>query len=106
MAKRFSIVSLNNEDIFLPGFVLPKELSKSSLFIEILSEFSSFEKVNVEIEHCLLLDFPDKDEDISLKDLDILVDNFDILIEKGHLYSEEILSFDIYGIGEEELIDG
>lgn len=107
MAKRFSIVTLNNnENLFLRGFVEPSELSNSELFLDMLSEFSSFEKVAVEIEHCLLLDYPGKDENISISELEELVDKFDILMEANHLYSEELLSFELYGIKEDEYIEG
>ena len=105
MAKRFSIVRIGDESIFLRGYAEATDLGQSEVFLETLATYSSFEKVNVEIEHCLLLDFPGRDVDISIEDLEELVDNFEVLMDENHLYSEEILSFEILGIKEDEYIE-
>ena len=100
MAKKFSIVTIKNneEEIFLRGFAEPEDLSNSKLFVANLSEFSTYDKVFVEIEHCLLLDFPGNDVDISVKELSILVEDFDDLVDGGYIYSEAVIHLEMYGI--------
>lgn len=100
MAKRFSIVSVKNEEIFLKGFALPKDLPNSNLFLEVLGEIPTSDSVNVEINHCLLLDFPGDDSDITVEELNILLEKYDYLIENDHIYSEEIITFAINGLKE------
>lgn len=105
MAKRFSIVTVNNEDIFLKGYAMPKDLSNSKIFLEVLSEISSYQKVEVEINHCLFLDFPDDDVDISVEDLEFVVENVDYFIENQNIFSEEIITFEMNGLMDDEIVE-
>lgn len=106
MAKRFSIVSIGEEhEVFLCGYKDFKDLSESNTIVEILSDISSFIKVRVEINHCLLLDFPEPIEDISKEELEILLETFDDLVDRGHIYSEEIAETEINGLMEDEIVE-
>lgn len=106
MAKRFSIVSIGEEnEVFLCGYKGFKDLSESNTIVKILSEISSFVKVRVEINHCLLLDFPEPIEDINNEELEILLESFDDLVDRGHIYSEEIAETEVYGLMEDEIVE-
>lgn len=105
MAKRFSIVTVNDEEVFLRGYANPSDLAKSNIFIEIMSEISSFMTVEVEINHCLFLDYPHNDEDISIEDLNAMLEIFDALVDKEYIFSEEILSFEMAGLKQEDIVE-
>lgn len=105
MSKKFSIVTVNDEEIFLKGYAEPSDLYKSDIFVEIVSEISSFNTVNVEINHCLLLDFPGENVDISIEELNDMLDIFDSLVEQDYIYSEEVLIFEMMGMKSEEIVE-
>jgi hypothetical protein len=90
MAKKFSIVTLKTEEevseIFLRGFVEPKQLCNSKSFLEKMGSISEYINVNIEIEQCLLLDFPDENVDISIEDLNALVNDFEYFFENDYIY--------------------
>ena len=108
MAKRFSIVTIDDEhEVFLRGYVDVSDLHKSKKVVSIMSEKSSYVKYPFRIEHCLLMDFPDGEEDISVEELNILLDVFDDLVEDDYIYVEEMLEFELYGLSEvEEFVQG
>ena len=108
MAKRFSIVNINNEqEVFIRGFIEPKDLSKSKIIVGLIAEKSSFEKYPFVIEHCLLLDFPGEDEDISVEDFKTLLDVFDDLVEDDYISVEEVIEFELYGLGgSDKIVEG
>lgn len=104
MAKRFSIVTLEGNEIFIPGFIEPIQLCDSDSFIDIMMEISPSIKVPIQIEHCLMLDFPGNDEDISLDDLEVVLDKFDYFLENDNIYCESEITFEMDGLGEDEYI--
>lgn len=105
MSKKFSKVDVNDLEIFMAGWVVPKDLADSNIFIEELMGISSFNQVYVKINHCLLTDFPEEDMDISEDDLDILVEDFDMFLDDGYIYLEESITFEMSGLLEEEIIE-
>lgn len=106
MAKRFTDVKINNKyEIILSGFVGIKQLHLSDEIVEILAEYSSYEKVHFLVEHNLFLDFPGNDVDISDKELDILIEHYDYFLDEGHISTEEVAEFDVYGIGDDEFVE-
>ena len=105
MAKKFSIVTVKGEEIFLKGYAEPSDLHKSNIFVEIVSDISSFNTVEVEINHCLLLDYPGENVDISNEDLNDMLDIFDDLVENEHIYSEELITFEMVGMKSEEIVE-
>lgn len=106
MAKKFTILTVIGEnleeDLYYPGFVEPDKLKNSKKFVEILSDVSELVKVNVKLEHCLLLDVKGENEDISLEGLGILLDRFDYFLDNDHILLEEEITFEITGLKEEE----
>ena len=108
MAKRFSIVTIDEEhEVFLRGYVDVSDLHKSKGIVSIMSKKSSFMKYPFKIEHCLLLDSPNSEEDISVEELRMLLDVFDDLVEDDYIYVEDILEFELYGLSDvEEIVQG
>ncbi len=109
MAKRFSIVQIPSleEEVFLTGFVEPKDLSKSEVVVEIMSEVASSEYISMQIQHCLFLDYPGDDEDITVETLEEILDVFDDLVEDEYIFVEDILDFELPGLNtdDEEYIE-
>jgi hypothetical protein len=108
MAKKFTVALINDTyQVFLPGFVEIEELSDSLEIVDILSEYSSFEKVSFLVEHSLFNDFPNqKNIDISDKDIVLLMDNYEYLLNEGYISIEEVAEFEIYGIKDDvEYVD-
>ena len=106
MAKKFTVVNINNEyEILLKGYVEIKDLSLSDEVVNVLGSYSSFELVHFLVEHNLFLDLPDKNVDILQEDLEFLSENYDYFLEEGNILTEEFAEFDIYGIAEEEIVD-
>lgn len=105
MAKKFSIITVNSEEIFLKGYAEPSDLYKSEIFVEIVSDISSFNTVEVEINHCLLLDFPGENVDISVEELNDMLDIFDNLVEQEYIFSEEIITFEMQGLQVEDIVE-
>ena len=122
MLKKFSIVTVfgnevdEDEEIFLPGFCEIEDLGDSEVFFDIMSEIPTSETVDIEIEHCILLEKPyidgevvnlDNSEDISEIDLEALLDDFDMLLEDDYIFCKESITFDLEGsyVDEEELIE-
>lgn len=102
MAKRFSIVNIKDEEVFLRGYVEPKDLSKSQVVVSIMTEVPNYTLIPVTIQHCLFLDFPDNDEDISLEDLEGILDVFDDLVNDEYIYLEELLELELPGLNNED----
>lgn len=116
--KKFSIVTIfgneerEDEEVFLPEFCKIGDLVNSSVVVEILSEISSDETVDVEIEHCYLLERPYNGEEelegkgyarnMSDGDMDELLDNFDDLLERDMIYCEDTISFELEGLDTDE----
>ena len=100
MAQRFSVVNINNGEyeIFMRGFVGIKELQKSRLVLGIMSEVSSTKLVPFQIQHCLFLDYPGNDKDMSHEDLNKLIELYDDLVEEEYIYLEEIVDLDLPGL--------
>lgn len=105
MSKRFSIVDVENKEIFLKGWVNPEDLSDSKVFLSVMSEISSYSSVKIVINHCLLLDYPGVTEDITSEELDDLLEVFDELVENNHIYLEENIIFNMQGLDEEQIIE-
>ena len=105
MSKRFSIVEVEENEIFLVGWVLPDQLSNSSMFVEVLSEISSFNSVDIVIKHCLLNDYPGVVSDITSDELEAVVDVFFFFFDDDYIYLEEEITFEMNGLLEEEIIE-
>ena len=101
MAKRFSIVNVEDNKIVTYGFIEPEELAELPPFVEIISEISSYVDVEVEIEHCTLLDNSEKDEDISFEELEDMMEDFDSLVDKELIFCEDTITFEMPGFKEE-----
>lgn len=105
MAKKFSIVEIEDNEIFLTGWKNPEDLPNSVAFLKVMGDISSYSNVKVTINHCLFLDFPGELEDISAEDLNIILNIFDELVEKEHIYLEENIIFEMKGLKEEQIIE-
>lgn len=104
MAKKFSIVTLEGKEIFIPGFIEPVQLCDSDSFIDIMMGVAPTVKVPIQIEHCLVLDYPGNDVDISLDDLEVVLDRFDYFLEHDHIFCESEIKFEMDGLGEDEYL--
>lgn len=117
--KKFSIVTIfgntveEDEEIFLPGFCEIEDLSDSSVFFEIMSEISSSDTVDIEIEHCYLLDKPHLDgelqgkvyaKDMTDDEIEDLLEDFDKLLEEDMIYCEYSIEFDLEGLNDDEVL--
>lgn len=106
MAKRFTIVNFNDEEfIYLKGFKTEDEITDSEAVLETWNNYYETDTVHIIIDHCLLLDVPEPDEDISDEDLDIVIEMWDSLVEDEHIYLEERAEFDTTGLKEPEIIE-
>ena len=106
MAKRFTIVGVGEDsEFFYPGYMGIEELPEAESVLEELMNYSALEKVSVVISHCLLLDFPEPDEDISDEELDILLDSYEDLVDEGYIYLDEVAELELDGLQEEEVIE-
>lgn len=106
MAKRFSLVRIENHDgLCLPGWVAPQDLADCDDFAETMMSISCFDTVEIEIEHCLFLDFPDNDTDMSEDEIEDMLEIFDDLVENDNIYSEEVISFQLDGLNQGGLIE-
>ena len=101
MSKKFSIVNVEEQEIFITGFVEPIDLSESEIFLDIMMEIDPSEVVPIEIEHCLMVD-TEGDDDLSIEELDYVVENFDALLETDKIYCKETIEFDMNGLYEED----
>lgn len=104
MAKRFSVVNMNDgeNEIFMRGFVNVKDLKKSKLVVGLMTEVPSSTLVPFQILHCLFLDYPDNDTDISHEELDKLIEVYDDLVEDEYIFLEEVLEFELPGLMNDE----
>lgn len=117
--KKFSIVTIfgntveEDEEIFLPGFCEIEDLSDSSVFFDIMSEISSSDTVDIEIEHCYLLDKPHLDgellgkvyaKDMTDDEIENLLEDFDKLLEEDMIYCECSIEFDLEGLNDDEVL--
>lgn len=117
--KKFSIVTIfgntveEDEEIFLPGFCEIEDLSDSSVFFEIMSDISSSDTVDIEIEHCYLLDKPYLDgellgkvyaKDMTDEEMEKLLEDFDKLLEEDMIYCEDSIEFDLEGLNDDEVL--
>ena len=100
MAQRFSVVNINDgeHEIFMRGYVGLDELRKSRLVLGIMSEVPSSKLVPFQIQHCLFLDYPGIDKDMSHEDLHKLIDLYDDLVEEEYIYLDEIVDLELPGL--------
>ncbi len=104
MAKRFSVINMNDgeNEIFMRGFADLKDLKKSELIVGLMTEVPSSTLVPFQILHCLFLDYPGNDTDISHEELDKLVELYDDLVEDEYISLEEVLEFELPGLMSED----
>ena len=104
MAKKFSIITLDEKEIFIPGFIEPVQLCDSDSFIDIMMTISPTIKVPILIEHCLILDYPGNNVDISLDDLEVVLERFDYFLENDYIFCESEIKIEMNGLGEDEYL--
>lgn len=101
MAKKFSIVNVEEQEIFMVGFIEPIDLSESDVFLDIMMEIDPSELVPIEIEHCLIQNI-DGNGDASIEDLEYIVENFDDLLENDNIFCKDTIEFEMNGLYEED----
>ena len=101
MAKKFSIVNIEEQEIFITGFIEPIDLSESEEFLDIMMEIDPEELVPIEIEHCQMLDFGGED-DLTLEELDYVLENFDDLVSRDRIFCKDSIEFEMNGLYEED----
>ena len=105
MAKRFTVVQVEDNELFYTGYLNPEELHKSEDFIETLLEYSVFDVVNIVVRHFLFTDYPTPIEDMTDEELDDLIEIFDKVVEDGYIWLEEEAEFQLPGLKEEDIIE-
>lgn len=99
--KKFSLISFKDTEIIVNGYIEPIELEKIDDFLVALGNISTYEKVDVTIEH---LRYKTEDSNIETMDketFDLLVSKFDEIVEDDLIFIEEEVCFSTFGLSEE-----
>ena len=103
---KFSIVYMRDIHIFMQGFIMPDDLSYSTVFKQLFEEIPMSEDVYVEIHHLVLMDNRTPLRDALEHELKKIRSNFQNILDDGRIYLEEIVEVDIPAEEDVYIVEG
>lgn len=100
MAKRFSVVDYGGDKPkVVSGFIEPETLNNIPEVLEVLSNTSTYERVEMSIIHMLYLDFEDTPiTDATAKEVEILQNELPSFYDEGIIEEVEMIELTVKGI--------
>lgn len=106
MAKRFTLVSYNEDSLLLGGLIDLEDVPSIVELQEYITTVSSYESVNIGVAYMAFIgDINEPIEDATQEELEIIDENFEEMEENEDLVVLDVFEFKVSGTMEDKIVE-